>query len=265
MPRFDTPKPIAVTVDACSAEVRLVASERSDTVVRIDPVDTDNGSDVKVADKTKVDFYADRLTVTVPPASGWKKVGERSSVAVTIELPTDSSLIVKLMQARLYAEGSLGACEVRLESGIVRLDRIGALRAQITNGDIAIEHIAGSAEADGVSGPIRIGTAAGDLRLSTVNGGLDLDRADGKVIAKTVDGALRIGRLNGGAAELMNVTGNIEIGIGEGTAAWIDAYSRTGSVRSHLAAQEDPGEFDTTVQVLARTRDGDIAIRRATA
>jgi DUF4097 and DUF4098 domain-containing protein YvlB len=156
-----------------------------------------------------------------------------------------------------------------------------ALRANIAAGEVTIGHIAGRANIDGAAFAMRIsevedtvklsssggqtwiGHASADLDLSSGHGGFDIDRADGSVTAKTGDGAIRIGRLTRGQAELMNGSGNIEVGISEGTAAYIDVNSERGSVRNSIPAQENPDTSDNKVTVHARTRHGDIIIRRA--
>ena len=51
MPTFDTPGPIAATVDVAGAQVRVTASDRTDTVVLVEPIDTASQKDVKVAEQ----------------------------------------------------------------------------------------------------------------------------------------------------------------------------------------------------------------------
>jgi hypothetical protein len=62
---------------------------------------------------------------------------------------------------------------------------------------------------------------------------------------------------------LLTGSGEIEVGIGEGSTAWLDAKSLTGSVRNSLQAQDGPAQHAGMVKVRARTRFGDIMIRRA--
>ena len=81
-------------------------------------------------------------------------------------------------------------------------------------------------------------------------------------IAATGDGAIRIGWLTRGRAELTNGSGNIEVGISEGTAAYLDVNSERGSVRNSVASPESADAPDTEVTVHARTRYGDIIIQR---
>jgi hypothetical protein len=64
-----------------------------------------------------------------------------------------------------------------------------------------------------------------------------IDRADGSVTATTASGgAIRIGRMTHGLAKLMNGSGNIEVGIGEGTAAYVDVSSERGSARDAVSS-----------------------------
>jgi Putative adhesin len=276
MPAFTTPGPIAAAVEVAGARVRVGASDRTDTVVLVEPVDKASKSDLKVAERTKVDFSGGQLTVKTTVAGS-----KNGSVAITIDLPAGSGLAASMAHSSVLADGPLGECELHMASGRVRLDRIGALRADIAAGEVAVGHIAGRASIEGgtatvrigeVEGAVRLASAAGqlwigdaraDLDLSSGSGGFDVDRADGSVTAKTGAGAIRIGRLTRGQAELVNGSGNIEIGISEGSAAQIDASSERGSVRNTVPPQEDPGAFESKVTVRARTRHGDITVHRA--
>ena len=277
MPTFDTPGPIAATVVVAGAQVRVTASDRTDTVVLVEPINKACRSDVKVASKTKVDFAGGQLSVKTT-VSGDKN----GSVVITIDLPAGSSLIAYLAHSSVHADGSFGECELHMASGRVQLDRISALQANIAAGEVTIGHIAERVNVDGGAFAMRIsevkdtvklsstgagqtwiGHASADLDLSSAHGGFDIDRADGSVTAKTADGAIRIGRLTRGQAELMNRSGNIEVGISEGTAARVDANSERGSVRNSVPAQENPDTPDNKVTVRARTRYGDIIIQPA--
>ena len=276
MPTFDTSEPIAATVVVAGAQVRVTASDRTDTVVLVEPIDQASKQDVKVANKTKVDFGGGQLSVKTTVTGD-----KNGSVVITIDLPAGSSLVAYLTHSTVHADGSFGDCELHMASGRVQLDRINALQANIAAGEVTIGHIAERASIDGAAfatrisevkdtvrlsssgGQTWIGHACADLDLSSGSGGFDIDRADGSVTAKTGDGAIRIGRLTRGQAELLNGSGNIEVGIGEGTAASVDANSERGSVRNSVLAQENPDTPDNKVTVHARTRHGDIIVQRA--
>jgi hypothetical protein len=136
MPAFDTPGPIAATVVVAGAQVRVTASDRTDTVVLVEPANEASKSDVKVANKTKVDFAGGQLSVKTTIA------GETNgSVVITIDLPAGSSLVAYLAHSSVRADGSFGECELHLASGRVELDRISALRANISAGEVTIGRI----------------------------------------------------------------------------------------------------------------------------
>jgi Putative adhesin len=275
MPTFATPGPITATVEAGGAQVQVTASDRTDTVVLVEPLDAASRKDVKVADKTTVDF-AGQLTVKTTVAGD-----KDGSVAITIDLPVGSHLVASLAHSGVDVDGPVGPCELQMASGRVRLDRIDALRANIAAGEVEVGHIAGRADIDDgtfvvrigeVQGPVGItssggqawiGHAAADLEFGGGSSGIDIDRADGSVTATTGSGAIRIGRITRGQAKLTNGSGDIEVGIGDGTAAHLDVTSERGSVRNSIASPESPAASDAQLTVHARTRHGDIIVGRA--
>lgn len=276
MPTFATSEPIVATLTTAGAQVRVTASDRSDTVVLVEPINRANKSDMNVAENTKVDFSADELSIktTVP--------GDKNgSVAITVELPAGSSLVLNTAWTDVHTDGPLGDCELEVASGQVQLDHIAALRGHLSAGEVAIGHIAGTANIEGGSAGLRIGEVKGivryegstgklwignawsDIDLSSASGRFDIDRAEGSVIAKAANCPIRVGQMTRGQAELMNASGGIELGISEGTAAWVDAKSTKGTVRSSLPTQDNPDQFENKVKVYARTRRDDIVIHRA--
>ena len=56
--------------------------------------------------------------------------------------------------------------------------------------------------------------------------------------------------------------GDLEVGVREGTAAWLDVNARFGHLHNSLEAAEAPEASAETVEVRARTSVGEIVIRR---
>ncbi|WP_409495157.1 DUF4097 family beta strand repeat-containing protein [Amycolatopsis sp. cmx-11-12] len=269
---FPTPKPITATLTTAGARVRVAASERSDTVVLVEPIDSTSKSDVKVAENTKVDFANGELSIETKKAGG--KAG---SVAITIEVPAGSRLVLNTAWSDVRAEGRFGDCVLEVASGQIQVDHVATVRGNLAAGEVALGHVAGTVDVEGGTAGLRIGEAEGtvryagatgkvwighahaDLDLSGSSGSFDIDRADGDVVAKAADCPIRVGKLSRGA-ELMNASGGIEVGV-DGDAASVDAKSTKGSVRSSVAA----GNGEGGVKVYARTRLDDIVIQRAAA
>ena len=136
-------------MQVAGAQVRVTASDRTDTVVLVEPINGASRTDVKVADKTKVDFAGGRLSVkTTAPGD------KNGSVAITIDLPAGSSLVAYLAHSGVHADGPFGECELHMASGRVQLDRVDALQANIAGGEVAIGHIAGAPHRRGRGGSI---------------------------------------------------------------------------------------------------------------
>ncbi|TDP96742.1 DUF4097 family beta strand repeat-containing protein [Labedaea rhizosphaerae] len=274
MSTFLTPEPIIAKLTTGGARVRITASERQDTEVRVEPVDSTNATDVKVAAKTKVEFAAGELTIETVKAGA-----KDGSVAITVELPVGSQLVLNTAWSQVHAAGRLGDCTLAVASGRVELGHIGALRGDLADGELAVEHIAGTVDLQGgtaalrideVEGPVRyegstgtvsIGHALSDVELSGSSGSFDLDQADGNVTATAAHCPIRIGRLTCGQADLTNAAGGIEVGIPAGIHAEVDAESTKGTVRNSLTAQDNPAA--ATVKIRARTRRDDIVIHQA--
>ncbi|PXX66720.1 hypothetical protein DFR70_103470 [Nocardia tenerifensis] len=159
MTTFQTPEPIAVTVDVLSGDVTVIASDRTDTVVRVLPADAAKKGDVRVAEQTQVDFTAGTLTVRTPKQ--WRTYtpfGGNPSIAVTIEVPTGSRLTATGGVGRLFGAGELGESDLEMAAG-----------------DIIVERPQGSVTAKTAKGDIRIGEAVrGVLRLETSYGELEV-------------------------------------------------------------------------------------------
>jgi DUF4097 and DUF4098 domain-containing protein YvlB len=283
MPTFETPEPISVTIEIVVGDVRIIASDRRDTVVSVNPNDVSKQSDVRAAEQARVEFSQGRLLIRTPKS--WKlytPFGGRESIDVAIELPAGSSVEAEAAVGDFRADGRLGECTVKTSVGNIRLDETGPANLSTTAGSVIVDSVAGRAEITGsgqlrirqidgsaliknLNGGIWIGEVKGDLRCNSANGDITIDRALGAVDAKTANGAVRIGEVVRGAVQLGTSNGELEVGIREGTAALLDLRSSYGNVRNTLTASDGPEPSDQTVEVRARTSYGDIVIRRSPA
>ena len=125
-----------------------------------------------------------------------------------------------------------------------------------------LRELDGSAVIKNSNGDTWVGVAAGDLRLNAANGDIAVDRAHAGVGAKTANGDVRLGEVVRGSVVLETTIGDLEVGIREGTAAWLDVNSQSASVHNALEAADAPEASAETVEVRARTSVGDIVIRR---
>jgi hypothetical protein len=280
MPTFDTPQPISVSIVLPAGGVRLTGGDRTTTVVDVQPSDPSDEADVKAAQLTHVEYANERLIVKAPK-QGFRLGRRGGSIDLTIELPAGSHVDGTAGAADIDCDGRLGDCRLRTGLGRIHVDRAGTLSAKTGSGDIDVERATGHTDIATSSGNVRVreldhtgvvksangdawvGTAAGDLRVGTANGSIAVDCARTSVGAKTAKGDVRLGEVVRGSVVLETRLGDLEVGIREGTAAWLDVSAVAGRVRNDLAAAEAPDPLAPTVEVSARTTLGDVTIRRA--
>ncbi len=280
MPVFATPEPISVTLDVAAANVRFIASDRDDTFVEVRPSRPARSGDVRAAEQAEIEFADGRLRVrTTKSWRTWLPVTE--SVDVTIELPSGSDVRGEIAYGHLRAEGRLATCAVKTGAGDITLDQAGPLELRTGAGTVSIAVATGHSAVESASGSVRIrriegsaaiknsygdttiGEVTGELRVKGAYGSIWVDRALGSVDVKTAHGGVRLDEVVRGEVQLESSYGALEVGVRNGTAAWLDVATQHGSVINSLGVQDGPGESEETVEVRARSSWGDIVIRRS--
>ncbi len=167
MPKFDTPDPISVTIDRVVGDVRIVASERTDTSVDVRPSDPTKTLDVRGAENTQVEFSAGRLLVRGPKQ---RSFGRTESIDVTIQLPAGSHLQGGSDMGALECDGPLGDCRLKSGMGVIRIGETLSLQAKNAYGDVTVDRVVGDADISTASGEIRIGRITGAGVIKNANG-----------------------------------------------------------------------------------------------
>lgn len=279
MPAFDTPEPITATLSIEAGSFRVIAGDGASTVVDVRPDSETREADVRAAERTRVEFANGTLLVKGPKELSPFSKG--SSIDVEVTLPAGSEVRATAALAHFSARGRLGDCEVKTSAGDIQLEQAGSLRLTTGYGEVSVGRANGSAHVTTASGEIRLAAAKGavtvknsngivdlgeiegELSVKVSNGSVTVERAAADVTVKSANGAIRVGELASGTAVLETAAGQVEFGVREGTAAWLDVRTRAGAVRNALAEAEPPAEPADTLKVRARTGMGDIRIRRA--
>lgn len=280
MPTYETPEPIAVTLELAVGNVRIAASDRTDTVVEIRPSDDTDESDVRAAQQVRVDYAGGVLGVTGPKPGTFDFSRKTRSVEVAIELPSGSRVTARTQAGDLRASGLLGDCKLKTSFGNLGLERTGRLEARTGFGHVTADGVTGDAEISTGTGTVQVGeiggaavvknsngdiaidAVAGDAQVRTANGAIRVGRAGAGVDAKTSNGRISLGEVARGSVVLKSAAGALEIGVAEGTAAWLEVNTGYGHVTNLLEDATRPGETDETVEVRGHTGCGDITIRR---
>jgi DUF4097 and DUF4098 domain-containing protein YvlB len=264
MPTFATPEPIAVSIETRNGSIRLVATDRADTVVEVRPRDASRGADISAAEQTRVDFRDGKLVVA--GARRALALFRDAAVDVDIALPARSRLHASLGSADLRAEGEFGDVRVASASGNTDVDSVtGKFKAATASGSIAVRAVAGGASIATSSGDATVGDLDGDLKFKAASGSLAVDRLSGYLKSRTASGSVEIAAALRGGVSAATSSGEVTVGIPDGTAARLDVVSGSGVVSNELEPADGPHQGDETLLLQVRSGSGDVTIRRANA
>lgn len=281
MPEFQTPEPITAVIDLTMGDLRIDAAERAETVVAVSPRDPVSRADVRAAEQTQVEYAAGRLSIRTPRS--WRSYSPFSGggcVDVDVHLPAGSRVTADAAVAAIHGRGPLGDCRLKTAVGEIHLERAesarlitsagdvgvglitGDLEISSASGEVRVDEVAGAAVVKSSNGDTRIIEVAGDLRVKAANGDVHVERAGGSVTVTTANGDIRLGSVARGSVAAETGFGAVEVGIADGSAAWMDLHTSFGHVRNGLEAAQSPQPGEETVEVRARTGFGDITISR---
>jgi hypothetical protein len=278
---FHTPESISVSLEFGVGDLRLMASDSTETVVEVKPTDPTSKGDVNAAQQTQVEYASGALLVRGP--KNWRKWtpwGGRESIDVEVRLPAGSRVSADLGLVAVRSTGRLGSLDVKTGMGDVRVDEAGPTKIRTGFGEVTVGRVEGDADVKTGSGRIdigsvggsatvknsngdtRIGEVKGRAQLRNANGAIRVDRAGSHVTAKTALGDVRLGMLSHGTSEATTACGQIDIGVLDGVAAWLDLSTSFGRVNNDLDDSGRPSAKEQTTEIRAHTAAGDINIRR---
>jgi hypothetical protein len=282
MQTFETPEPIAITVELGVGGVRIAATDRADTMVDVRPSDPSKRSDVIAAEQTRVQYVNGMLLVRAPKGlRKWSPWGGRESIEVEIEVPAGSSLSGQVGVGAVRCTGRIGGCRFRAGVGDIRVEGAGPVELKTGAGDVVLDRIEGTAEVTTGSGSVGIasvdgrlivkngngdtwiGKVTGEARVNAGNGRISIDRAHAGVVAKTANGDVRLGQVERGAVVAQSAFGSVDVGVRDRVAAWLDLDTKFGTVQNALDAADRPEASEDVVEVHAQTSMGDITIHRS--
>ncbi|SOJ54403.1 hypothetical protein MSIMFB_01899 [Mycobacterium simulans] len=264
MPKFETPEPIMARIDAGAGAVRLTATDRSDTVVEVRPRDESCGSDVWAAEHTRVEFRDGKLVV-----SGAKRGLPRfrgGAIDLEIALPSRSRVYASLASADMRADGEFADFRFGSGSGTVHVGSVaGKIKGASASGSFSVNTVEGYASLATASGAVSVGNLDGELRFKAASGSLNVATLRGGVKSRTASGSVTVSAAVRGAVSAHTGSGDVAVGIPEGTAARLDVSTGSGVVTNQLQPSEGPELGDQTLVLQVRSGSGDVNIHRAPA
>ncbi len=177
MPTFDTPEPILLTVELGVGDLRIIASDRADTVVEVEPSDPAKPSDVTAAARTGVEYANGVLEIKAH--KGRKRFrGGGESIEVRIEVPTGTRLRGQSGLGGVRCSGTLGDCRYKTGLGDITIEEVaGEVELTTGLGEVRVGWIGGLTTVTNGNGDTWIGEVVGDLQVKAANGRIAVDQA----------------------------------------------------------------------------------------
>jgi DUF4097 and DUF4098 domain-containing protein YvlB len=278
MQTFQTGGPVTVVVRTGSGHVSVTADDVPDTTVELTALNA-AGEDAVAA--TRVDHHQGVVLVDVPRRGGGLfRSGPQVGVRVTC--PSGSSLQVKAESADVRAEGSYALVDLLTGSGDLAIEHVtgtaklkagsgtvttgsveGTLVVTTGSGDVSLDRSGTTATVTVGSGDISIGSLAGDVVTKSGSGDVEVGVLEGSLLTKTGSGDLTVRRAASGAVRATGASGTISIGIQDGTAAWLDLSTVSGRVSQELGETAAPRDDQQRVEITAHTVSGDLRVHRS--
>ncbi|MEV8588458.1 DUF4097 family beta strand repeat-containing protein [Streptomyces sp. NPDC051180] len=193
MQTFTTPAAITARVDIAAGDIRLVATDRTDTTVDVRPADPAKSRDTKAAEQVRV-HYTDGVLHIETPTPGNRVLGDSGTVEITVRLPFGSHVDARTAAGRLSGVGRLGDVTFEGAAATAELDETAAARLTLQAGDITVNRLHGAAELRTLKGDITVTEAhRGTVTLHTQAGTLTIGAAHGT--SATLDATTAFGRI----------------------------------------------------------------------
>jgi DUF4097 and DUF4098 domain-containing protein YvlB len=183
-----------------------------------------------------LDVSGDKRRTVVEVESEGNPLGVHSDLEVRV--PAGSDVVIESYAASINVSEVRGTVAAETVNGDIRVGEAPReVRAESVNGGVSVTSRAGRVQAESVNGPVSVRGAGGEVEASTVNGPLTVSGgafARGRL--ETVNGRILFegGLAAGATLAVESVSGAVELGLPEGTAADFTVTTFSGDIRNEL-------------------------------
>jgi DUF4097 and DUF4098 domain-containing protein YvlB len=281
---FQTPGETRLDIRLGAGEIRVETAEVQETTVVLEPL-RDNDASAAAVENARVELRerGSGHEVLVDARDRGRGIFRNAEVLIVVTAPEGTSVESKSGSADVEGRGRFGSVDIETGSGEIEFSEVtGEASINAASGDVQLGSIGGAARVNTASGDVlirsiggegKINSASGDVIIREVHGELSVNSASGDVLVReaassvgvnTASGDQEIGAVTTGKVTLKSASGDLKVGIREGTSLWVDARSRSGEVRSELPVSDLPPDGNgPSVELRANTMSGDITVARA--
>jgi DUF4097 and DUF4098 domain-containing protein YvlB len=266
---FDTPGALTLDLRVPSGRIDLDTGPGTTTEIELDA----RGGDDQVRElleEARIELReaggGHELVVEIESRGGISGFLRKLDVRLRIRAPEGADVRAETASADLRGRGKFGSLRAKAASGDLEVDELsGDAEVESASGDVNVRAIGGAADISTASGDIKLGRVEGPLSAKAASGDVRVDEAgDAKI--RTASGDQRIGAVVEGSVEVQSMSGDITVGIREGSNLWVDARAMSGDLSSQVPLDDVPPSEDDgapLVELRARSMSGDIDVVRA--
>jgi DUF4097 and DUF4098 domain-containing protein YvlB len=265
---FETPGELTLEVRVPTGRIEIEAFDGTTTEVELDVRGGDEAAEL--LEEARIELRESRgghEVVVEVESRRWSRLWRRLDIRLRIVAPEGANLRLSTASGDLRARGRLGWLEAEAASGDMEVDELsGDATVKAASGDVSLATVGGAANINTASGDIKLGYIAGDLAVKAASGDVTVSEARGDATISTASGDQRIEAVTAGKVDLKSMSGDIKIGIRQGSNVWVDARAMSGDLSSEVAlGDEPPAEDAPLVELRAASMSGDIEVVRAAA
>jgi DUF4097 and DUF4098 domain-containing protein YvlB len=251
---FATPEPPRFRGIIAAGRIEIQTVDTAETVVDVEAIRGDLeslkvfqlGRDIVIENRKRFGFGNDEYEVR-------------------IRAPHGSDIDLSLASADIRADGRFGSLEINTASGDVEVGEVERnAKVRSASGDVQVGPVAGRVDVNTASGDVQVHTAGAGGTIRSASGDIQIGRAAQRVTVQTASGDQTIESVAEGSVDLKSASGDVQVGIKEGSRLHVDARSLSGDTSSEVELQGvETATEGPLVELKAVSMSGDIRIVRA--
>jgi DUF4097 and DUF4098 domain-containing protein YvlB len=264
---FETPGDVTLDVKIPSGRIDVQTSAGTTTEVELDVRGNEERA-AELLEDARIELEersgAQAVVVWAENRSG-SRFWDRADFRLTVKAPEGTHLRVSTASADVRGRGRFGSLDAEAASGDIEIDEVGGdATAKTASGDITLRTVAGSASVNTASGDAQLGRIDGPINVKTASGDVEVVEAGSGAGISTASGDMSIAAVAAGSIDLKSASGDIRVGVREGTSLFVDARALSGDLSSEVELGDEPAGGDgPQVDLRAVSMSGDITVVRA--
>jgi DUF4097 and DUF4098 domain-containing protein YvlB len=252
---FATPEPPKLRFGMSAGRIEVETADVAETTVEVEAIRGD-------VDDLKVEQHGRDIVVESRKRLGLKSGPEFD---IRIRAPHGSDVDANLASTPFRATGRLGTLEVNSASGDIQVENVaGEAKVRSASGDVRLGTVGGRADLNTASGDVQIASAAGGCTIRSASGDVQIGETASRVSLNTASGDMVIGSIAEGSVDVKSASGDVRIGVKQGSRLFVDARSLSGDTTSEVElGGVEVATGGALVEVKGTTMSGDIRIVRA--